>query len=205
MRPVSDKNTILRTPLNDILGYQGNVRLLRSLVSSQNSMSYSELADRTGLSLPGIHKVVPRLIKTGIIHHTGSGKQQQVELRSAHPLSDSIVQLFKSEQTHFESLLEGLKKQISRLDKKPKSAWIFGNIAKGIDEYGDAIQLAVLDDLKMVDNQIEQLKGQLYDSGFEVNYDVTLDIRGVTKADIESRAQLISEKFCYGGWIQLTL
>ena len=193
MRPVNDRNATLRTPLNDILGYGGNVRLLRCLVQVQHSMSYSELADRTGLSLPGVHKAVPRLIKTGIIRHSGSGKQQQVELRTAHPLSNSITQLFKSEKAYFNTLLEGLKRQIKQLVSQPTSAWIFGNAAKGVDKYGDAIQIAILGSLKTIDDQVEQLKDQLYNASFESKHDVTLDIRGLTKADLESRPALMED------------
>lgn len=193
MRPVNDKNSTLRTPLNDILGYEGNLRLLRCLVESQYSMSYSELAKRTGLSLPGIHKVVPRLMETGIIQHTGSGRRQQVALRKGHPLLGSLVQLFRSEQAYFSSLLDDLKKRIDKLDIPPTSAWIFGSVAEGTDEYGDALQLSILGELKTIDNQVEQLKNHLYHSEFERTYDVTLDLRGITKADLKSRPKLTED------------
>lgn len=184
MRPISNNNSALKNPLNEILGYQANVRLLRCLVEAREAMSHSELADRTGLSLPGIHKVVPRMVKTGIIQHTGSGKKQQIEIRNAHPLASSIEELFKAEKEYYDSLIENLKEKIDELDSKPKSAWIFGKVAQGSDEYGDPIRIALLGDVKSIDEITDQFRDQLRDSGIEKEFDVTIDINGVTLADI---------------------
>jgi len=184
MRPVSNNDSALKNPLNEILGYQANVRLLRCLAEAGEAMSHSELADRTGLSLPGIHKVVPRMVETGIIQYTGSGKKQQIEIRNTHPLAPAIKELFKAEKEYYDSLIENLKKKMEELDSKPKSAWIFGKVAQGSDEYGDPIRIALLGDVKSVDKITDQFRNRLRDSGIEKDFDVTIDINGVTLADI---------------------
>lgn len=187
MRPVKDHNSALKNSLNEILGYQANVRLLRCLIEAREAMSHSELADRTGLSLPGIHKVVTRMVETGIIEYTGSGKSQQVEIRNAHPLVPAIKELFKAEREYSDSLIENLKETIKDLESKPKSAWIFGKVALGFDEYGDPIRIALLGDVKSIDKITDQFRDQLRNSGIEKEFDVTIDINGVTLADIESK------------------
>lgn len=187
MRPIKDHNSALKNPLNEILGYQANVRLLRCLVEAREAMSHSELADRTGLSLPGIHKVVTRMIETGIIQYIGSGKKQQIEIRNAHPLVPAIKELFKAEREYSDSLIKNLKETIKDLESKPKSAWIFGKVALGFDEYGDPIRIALLGDVKSIDKITDQFRDQLRNSGIEKEFDVTIDINGVTLADIESK------------------
>jgi len=81
-------------------------------------------------------------------------------------------------------LIENLKKKMEELDSKPKSAWIFGKVAQGSDEYGDPIRIALLGDVKSVDKITDQFRNRLRDSGIEKDFDVTIDINGVTLADI---------------------
>lgn len=190
MRPVSNQNSALKTPLNNILGFQANVRLLRCLVEADSAMGNSELADRTGLSLPGVHKVVPRLIETGIIQYRGSGKQQQIEFRKEHPLADALVSLFEAEKEYYDSLIRRLKEEIAAMKIKPQSAWVFGKAAQGTDAYGDPVQIALLGDIRSIDAQTDTIRTRLHVSGIEELCDITIDIRGVTQADLELRPEL---------------
>jgi len=164
------------------------------MIDTGRSMSHSELAEQTGLSLPGVHKVIPRLIETGIIEYLGLQGQQYVQLRDDHPLTDTIKHLFNNEKEYFDSLLNELKNQIKSLDKQPKSVWIFGKVAQGTDEYGDPIQIALLGKIKSVDSLTENFREELYHSGIEHNYDVTIDLRGITKADLETKPNLMEGK-----------
>lgn len=193
MRPISEHNSALKNPLNEILGYQANVRLLRCLVEAREAMSHSELADRTGLSLPGIHKVVSRMIEIGIIQYTGSGKQQQVGIRKEHPLYSAVKELFKTEKEYYDSLIKSIKGTMEDLESKPRSAWIFGKVAQGLDEYGDPIRIALLGDVKTVDKVISEFRDLVYESDLEKKFDITIDINGVTLADIESRSVIDTE------------
>ena len=194
MRPVNDHNSALRNPLNEILGYQANVRLLRCLVEAGETLSHSELAERTGLSLPGIHKVVPRMTKTGIIQFTGSGKQQQIAIRKEHPLTDIIQELFKAEKEYFNSLIKSLKETIEDIELKPKSAWIFGKVARGSEEYGDPVRIALLGEVKTIDEITNQFRDLLIESAIENRFDVTIDTKGLTLADIESKPEMNASK-----------
>ncbi|MBK8058777.1 MAG: hypothetical protein IPK33_13275 [Gemmatimonadetes bacterium] len=53
MRPILNRQSALRAPLNDILGTEANVRLLRALAATAAPMSPSRLAEATGLHLSG--------------------------------------------------------------------------------------------------------------------------------------------------------
>ncbi|MDZ7720647.1 MAG: winged helix-turn-helix domain-containing protein [Balneolaceae bacterium] len=198
MRSVAKSNSSLKVPLNDILGYQANIRVLRYLTIHPASVSYSELAKQTGITLPGIHKTVKRLIETGIIVYAGSGKQQLITLRTEHPLSGIITELFKKEDEYFKKLKKSIKNQIDRLQVEIFAAWIYGKVADGCDEYGDPLQIAVLGKADTVDRAAEELRNYLFKSDIEADFDVTIELNGMTPADLE-----VSKKTLTGRIIHL--
>ncbi|MEX2367904.1 MAG: winged helix-turn-helix domain-containing protein [Balneolaceae bacterium] len=187
MNNLDNKNSALKTPLDDILGSKGHIMILRQLAEAENPMSHSELLDRTSLSRQGVYDIVRRLIENGIISYVGSGKQQQVQLRQEYHLTDIITKLFKAEKKRFEDLIQRLKKEIKNLEIKPKSAWIFGKVAQGIDQYGDSLCVAMMGEVRTVDQIVEDLRSQIYETEIEKQFDVTIEISGVTLADFESR------------------
>lgn len=194
MNKPDNKNSSIRTPLDDILGSKGHVMILRQLSETDNPISHSELLDRTSLSRQGVYDVVRRLVETGILKYVGSGRQQQVELRQDYPLTDFITTLFNAEKIRFEDLIQRLKEEIKNLDLKPKSAWIFGKVAQKSDDYGDPLRIALLGDVKSIDDITEEFRNRLYKSDLEKHYDVTIEISGVTLADVESRPIINTNK-----------
>jgi len=185
-----NQNSTLRTPLNDILGSKGHIIILRQLSEAKNPMSHSELLERTNLSRQGVYDVVRRLVENGIIMYVGSGKQQQVAIRKDFPLSNIIEKLFEAEKKRFNDLIKRIQELIKNLEIQPKSAWIFGKVALGVDEYGDTVQIALLDNIKNIDEITDELRNQLYYHGIEKKYDITIDITGFTIADLRSRSSL---------------
>lgn len=192
MRPVVKSNSALKVPLNEILGYQTNIRVLRFLATHSVSVSYSELAKQTGITLPGIHKTVKRLIKTGIVVHTGSGNQQLIELRSGHPLSGILSELFREEREYFKQLITILKKKIGELSVEIQAAWIYGKVAEGNDQYGDPLQVAILGKVDSVDFTVDELQKRLFNNNVEEDFDVTIEVNGITPADLEVSKKTIT-------------
>ncbi len=215
MKKQSDKTSALRTPLNDILSSRGHIIILRQLIEIESPTSHSELIQRSNLSRQGVYDVVNRLIETGILDYVGSGRQQQLMLRKEHPLTHAIIQLFKSEKERYDSLLNELQELIKNDDwyahgmefankisktkslvsiaQKAMSVWIFGDVAKGVDNYGNPVQIAVLGTVKSIDSVTENLRKRLYQLETEKKFDVTIDIRGITKADLETRPELTKD------------
>lgn len=194
MNKSNNQNSALKTPLDTILGSKGHVMVLRRLMESNNPMSPSELIKRTNLSRQGVYNVVQRLAQTGIIKYVGSGKQQQITIREEYPLADIILSLFKEEREQYDGLVKCLKELIKSLEIKPKSAWIFGKIAQGSDDYGDPVRIALLGDLKTIDELTENFRNRIYEKAIEKEFDVTIDVRGVTLADVESRPTINTNK-----------
>lgn len=194
MDNLNNQNSALKTPLDDILGSKGHILILRQLSETEHPMSHSELLDRTSLSRQGVYDVVQRLAQNGIITYVGSGKQQQITLREEFPLTDIIKKLFGKEKQRFQNLLRQLKEEIKKLKIKPKSAWIFGKVALGTDEYGDPLRVALMGEVQSIDQIVDDLRSQIYESEIEKQFDVTIEISGVTLADVKSSPVINSNK-----------
>lgn len=194
MDKTKNQSSALKAPLDTILGSKGHVMVLRKLTESDSPMSPSELIKRTSLSRQGVYNVIKRLAETGIIRYVGSGKQQQIRIREEYPLADSISELFKRERGQYDNFIKRLKELIKSLEIKPKSAWIFGKIAQGTDDYGDPVRIALLGDIKSIDELTENFRNKIYEKAIETEFDVTIDVKGVTVADIESRPIINTNK-----------
>ena len=175
------RNSVLKTPLTEIFGSKSHVQLIRVMIFVNEPVTPKKLIKRTGLSKQGVYNGIDRLYKLGVINYVGSGKQ--IELRKEHPLYDCIAQLFSSEQDYFDQILKNLKGEINELKVKPISAWIFGSVASGQDEYGDPLKIALLGNVKTVDEMVSEFRERIYQSGFEKQFDVTIEIKGGTIAE----------------------
>jgi len=188
----SENNTYssLQTPLTEILGRKGHILVLRVIFADQQAASHTQLIKRTGLSKQGVYDAVSRLVETGLLTYKGSGRQQRIEIRADFPLYNSIQQLFEAEKERFDRFQSELKDLAEKLDHQPASVWIFGPTAEGTDQYGDPVQLALAGSLKKIDSMAEQFRSLIVDNQIEQNFDVTVDIRGVTVADLETKPYL---------------
>lgn len=193
MNKSNSQNSATKKPLDNILGSKGHIMVLRQLSETENPMSHSELLDRTNLSRQGVYDVVKRLAAYGIVEYVGSGNNKQIVLRTQYPLTGIILQLFKAEEERFNYLVLDLKEEINNSPLKPHSAWIFGKVAQGTDDYGDPIHLAILSNVGTVDKITDDFRDQLYDAAISKKYDITLDVIGVTEADLESSSEMVAE------------
>lgn len=193
MNNSGNQHSALRYPLTAILGSKGHVVVLRELFRSKQAVSHTVLLERTGLSRQGVYDITKRLAETGITAYTGSGRQQLVELRKKYPLFRELENLFYSETRRFEDLLESLRSIIREMELQPDSAWIFGRTARGEDEYGDPVQIALLGKLKSIDDLTHAFREKLMYKKIEQTFDVTIDITGVTLADLETKPSLTEE------------
>ena len=193
MKKLNNQNSAIKHPLDDILGSRGHIMVLRQLSKAEFPTSHSELLDRTTLSRQGVYDVVSRLADYGIVEYVGSGKQKQVVLRNQYPLADIISGLFEREKQRFDNLLGQLKEKVRKSRLKPQSAWIFGKVAQGMDEYGDPVRIALLGELRTIDKLTEDFRDRLYDADISKKYDITFEVIGLVEADLESKPRVIEE------------
>jgi hypothetical protein len=193
MKQASRQWGYLRHPLDHILGAKGHVAIIRELIHAGEPVSHSELIERSGLSRQGVYDVVDRLAQNGLVTYAGSGSRQLVTLRKNHPLYEALAGLFHRERHQFENLFDTLREIIRQNAPQPESAWVFGKTAPGLDEYGDPLQIALLGKPQAIDAIVRQFRDELNRRKIEATYDVTIDTRGVTRADLDSRPSLIEK------------
>jgi predicted transcriptional regulator len=181
MRPiVSDQNS-LRYPLNELLGTEAHVRLLRVLANEVDGpLTAPNAAERAGLTIPGTHKALKRLLQSGFLVRVGGGRRHQYELNRSDKLVKALLKLFHAEKNCYEALLGSIKKELEKPVPYPFSAWI----QELPDEYGDPLVIGVLHETKRLANYIHRLRTQF--NRVERIFDLTIEINGYTKADVPS-------------------
>jgi len=184
VRPPAQRQSALRFPLNELLGTEANVRLLRALAEAGTPLSASELARRTRLHLSGIGKAIAGLTDAEIIEPVGSGSRSPVQLRPGHPLAGALRELFQRERDRFDTLVERLRSAAARIDPLPKAVWIQGAAATGDDRIGDPIVIGMLAAAPSVERVRAAFEAQV--ESIERELEVTIEVHARTAADLES-------------------
>jgi len=179
MRPiVSDQNS-LRNPLNELLGTEARVRLLRVLANEVDGpLAVPDAAERAGLTIPGTHKALKRLHQSGFVVRVGGGRKHQYELRRSDKLVKAVLKLFQSEKERYEDLLSAIKDKIEKLVPYARAAWI----QEFPSEFGDQMIMGILHETKHLSDYIHRLRKQLHQ--VERDFDLTIEVNGYTKADL---------------------
>jgi DNA-binding transcriptional ArsR family regulator len=122
MRPPQNRQSRLLQPLDEILGTQANVRLLRVLALRHHSLTAGELARSAVLGRTSIYPVLRQLERAGIVEFVGAGAQRLVQLRDQYPLSrilaakrnTSISGLLAQEIAHLISQDDASRREVRR-------------------------------------------------------------------------------------------
>jgi len=183
MRPPTQQQSALRTPLNRILGTEANVRILRVLAPSVTPLGRGELARRAALRTSGTHVAVERLIQAGILELVGTGSNQQVRWAQKHPLAAALHALFESEARRVDRVLEGLKKAVANI-RSVDAIWIESGFGTGRDKPGEPLIVGVVarsSDLQRIVDELQAAVARL-----ERSEDITIEFRGRARADLAS-------------------
>ena len=184
MRPVAKPQSALQAPLNQVFGTEANVRLLRLLAESSFPLSQAVLAQRAGLNVSGVGRSIAALEEVGVVEYSGVGARRSIGLRSAHPLAPAIKALFEAERRRFTEIVERLRQAAKQLPDFMRSIWIQGPVAAGTDRVSDPLVLGVLAPGKDLQAVIDDLADPI--DRISEEFDVTIECRGVTMADLEA-------------------
>jgi hypothetical protein len=171
----------LRAPLNDILGAEGNVRLLRILALARTPLMAGELARRAELGRTGIYPVLESLERAGIVTFVGAGAQRQIAIRKQHPLARPIAELFRAEERRLDDLLVALGEVADRLRPRPVAVWIEGLA----DPFNDIISCWLLGDPKTLPQLTDDFSQHL--GAIEHEYDVHIEVHATTRSELAAR------------------
>jgi DNA-binding transcriptional regulator GbsR (MarR family) len=185
MRKPQTAQNALRTPLNEVLGTEANVRLLRVLTLAETPLGAGELASRASLGRTSIYPALRTLERTGIVRFVGAGAQRQVRLRAKHPLARAIKELFVAEGHRMDALVSTLREVCRDLKPHPISVWM--EPANSEDQDHESLVLWCLAHPASLTSLTDQMSQQAGD--VEERYGVHLDMRGVTRSELALRAR----------------
>lgn len=179
MRPISKWQNIIRYPLNALLGSEAQVRILRVLSDGiEGSLTAPDIAERTGLSIPGARKALTRLVHSGFIKLVGDGRRHQYSLMSSNPLIKAAADMFYAESQRYNELIKWLRKAANQLSPPPSSIWIFNDLVNA-----DALlEIGLLHSSKYLADTVRSLRQGYLE--LEKRFDITIEIHGYTRADL---------------------
>ena len=182
MRPPAKRQSALRSPLNELLGTEGTVRLLRALTREQAPVGAGELAQLTQLTPVATRRALGALIDTGVVDVHGRPGIASYALRESHPLSPALRALFDAERRRVESLFDAIADSVRRLKPPPAAVWIEGPVSTESDSPGEPLVLRVVAPATALAATLKQLRDVI--RPLEQSHDVTIDVTGATPADL---------------------
>jgi predicted transcriptional regulator len=179
MRPIASEQDPLRYPLNEIVGTQAQVRLLRVMATEvEGPLTVVDVAKRSGLTVPGAQKALEKLLRSGFVSRVGGGRKHQYEIRRSDRLMQLAIELFQEERNRYERLFAELKMEVDSLSPPPQAVWIQA-VPREIDE---PLTLGMLHESLYLSNCMRQLRAGL--DQVEKDFDLTIELEGHTKADM---------------------
>jgi DNA-binding transcriptional ArsR family regulator len=185
MRPPARRQSALRTPLNDVLGTEGAVRLLRELALDGVPLGVGPLAERTRLQRTSARRALTALLDTGLVDIAGGKSAPQYSLRRTHPLAPTIIHLYEMERQRVETIFDAIKQVIRQIAPPPTAAWLEGAVAAGTDEPGDPLLVRVIAPAPHLAETMSSVRTAL--ATLEETQDITLVVSGATPADIAAQ------------------
>ena len=180
MRPAKHIQGTLSHPLNQILGTEASVRVLREILLSDIPIGIAELARRTMLQASGLPAVCARLEDLGIIETVGRGRGRQLRRAKRNPLVDPLVSMFTAERSRAVMVLSDIRQRVQNMSLR--AAWIEGPVARDEDRPDNPIVVVALTTADTVESVRTTLWGQLLP--VQESHDVSIELRVETEADL---------------------
>lgn len=177
MRPPARPQDPLRTPLNELLGTEGTVRVLRVLAVRRAGLGRAALAREARLNPRGVRTILDRLALAGIVNVQQSGRSGIVTLRENHPLTGAIRDLFQEERSLFDRIVSTVGHAAAGATPDVRAVWVTGGPSTGTAEVG------VLAAASEVDRSVYALEQQL--RKVEQDLAVHFVVRAYTDAERE--------------------
>lgn len=201
MRQPKTAQEPLRTPLNQYLGTEGNVRVLRVLSTTIEPLARTVVAERAELHPTGVRRILDAFAETGLVDVIGSGRNQSVRLRDEHPMAGPLRHLYREEREVFERVSAAVRNAVATLSKPIDAVWLESPEARS----SGIVDLGVLAPSDVVDQVARELADRLSPLG--ENLALHFVSHGYTRADAdllpeEEQERLRNVTLLYG-WIPL--
>jgi hypothetical protein len=177
MRPVASERSFVRFPLNELLGTEANVRLLRTLCDEVSGpISAADAAQRSGLTEAGARRALARLARTGFVVRSGRGRSVHFGLRQRDGLVEALSNLYAAERRRFDALLAAIRAALEPLSEV-RVAWI----SELPPRVGEPLHVHVLTDARSLPTASATIRGRIV--AVEADFDLTIEVHSWTRAD----------------------
>lgn len=177
MRPISTERNALRHPLDEILGTESHVRLVRVLAQAAGApLAAPEAAKRAGLTPAGARKALGRLEEVGVVERVGAGRTRQYSLSAREPLLQTLAALFLREEQRYEGVIRGLREALEGLDDL-RDAWI----ERFPPRAGDPLEVVLVVEAESLSRVAEEAHTRVL--GLEKDLDLIVELATFTRAD----------------------
>lgn len=168
--------------IDEILGKESHVRILRVLTDYDHPLPPVELAHETRLDLSGVLRSLESLAEIGIVRAIGVGRGRVMQFDTTHYFAPVLQHLFDAERQRRRDLLDELQRAVQSVTPSPRAAWIEGQHAVGHDTVRDPLRVGVLvhvrDRHAIADVLVERLRD------IEHRFGITIDLILRTRADL---------------------
>lgn len=199
MRPPKIRQNQLRRPLNQMLGTEASVRILRELALSVTPLTAGEVARRTELGRTSVYPVLRELEAAEVVEFVGAGAQRQVQLRMRHPLAEPLSALFRSERDNYDDLIASLRNIVADAPVAPISVWIEHRHMG--ERAGDTLTIQFASKPAEIESFEDYLGSHL--TKVERRFDVAVHVKGVGRSEVEAayaeRADDLNDVVLIGG------
>ena len=199
MRPPAKMQDPARTPLNEILGSEGDVRILRVLSFSRESIGRTAVARRAQLNPSGVRRSLDRLAEFGIIEIIGCGRNIAVRLRDQHPLAAPLRSLFHAEQMVFDGIVDSAREAFSQRSLIADAIWLENSSSRS----PGTVDVGVLAPPENIDEAVRIVEEHF--KSFEKGHAIHFIVHGYTEADLLAetveQAAHLEDITLLAGWI----
>ena len=138
------QTSALRQPLDQILGRETHVRVLRALVQHGDLMSRSQIETATRMPARSVNHALGRLAETGVLKAAGTSNVRLYTLAPAHPLTQAVHELFESEAARYRDLVRTIADIAERQTPHVKAIWLYGSVARKEDRFDSDLDVVVV-------------------------------------------------------------
>lgn len=161
MRQPSHPSSALYQPLDTVLGSPVLVRVLRVLAVHGGALSAGDMAQRARVTRTAARNALYVLVQAGVAESMGTGRSVLYRLRGDHPLAAPAAALFAAEANRVPRIFARVRRVVEQMQPRPAAVWLFGSVARGDDEMGSDLDLALIGDGPELQAQAEQLRDEL--------------------------------------------
>lgn len=161
MRPPSQSRSLLRQPLDAVLGTPAGVRVLRVLTQHGGFLTPPDVARRAGLTPEAVRRTLERFTALGVVKVEGGLLRPSYFANQEYPVVAALATAFDAETERVRVLFDVIRTTAQNSRPKPLAVWLYGSVARDTDRPESDVDIAVIGQQDHVGRQAERMRDAL--------------------------------------------